>query len=353
MNLSEGFIDDGSDEDSLDLQRSVCLLQFYELILFETAFKDAQINESMKAVKRPTRIGKKGSSKNAATLNELEQLPLTEAYFILKGDLYKYLNVENLDDVIIELATRAALEAYLNFYQKLSLQDILGFYFSTSKKHELQRRKELEQDLTSRDFDNVVSNMYPYDEFLQSITEAISSMFVPEDFVREEPEEEAISAEDEIEYLSPLSPEGLIENLSAEDFVKYVGSDMLGKVLDKSGGSQEAVAGAEKQNQPPQNENQAVLNVPVIADEPKEMNGQSEPQARRKKTPWTEYELQLLEKGILEFGRSSWQKILDKYGKGAEGFLQSRTGVDLKDKARVEKRRRVKMNMNLGVYANI
>lgn len=62
---------------------------------------------------------------------------------------------------------------------------------------------------------------------------------------------------------------------------------------------------------------------------------------------WTQEELDELEKGMKKFG-TNWSLILNM----AEGPLKTRTTVQLKDKARNEKRRREKEKISLGVFQN-
>jgi hypothetical protein len=74
---------------------------------------------------------------------------------------------------------------------------------------------------------------------------------------------------------------------------------------------------------------------------------------RRPKNPWTDYEVQLLEDGIRDFGSGQWAKILARHGRGDGGFLAGRTSVDLKDKARNEKRRRQRNGEALGGFGRV
>ncbi|CAG8579215.1 7700_t:CDS:2 [Gigaspora rosea] len=70
-------------------------------------------------------------------------------------------------------------------------------------------------------------------------------------------------------------------------------------------------------------------------------------QQLRKK--WNTSELQALEDGMKEFG-THWARILEKHGT-SNGPLSNRTQVQLKDKARNEKQRRMKAGMDVGVFA--
>ena len=75
--------------------------------------------------------------------------------------------------------------------------------------------------------------------------------------------------------------------------------------------------------------------------------------ARRKpgrdKTPWSQDEVDLLERGMRQYGRS-WAKILSAFGHGPNGFADGRTGPDLKDKARNEAMRRDKLGLDKGPF---
>ncbi len=67
--------------------------------------------------------------------------------------------------------------------------------------------------------------------------------------------------------------------------------------------------------------------------------------------PWTDYEVALLERGMRRFGRG-WAVILNHYGRSPdEGFAECRTSVDLKDKARNERKRRERVGEELGAFA--
>ncbi|CAI2172960.1 11249_t:CDS:1 [Funneliformis geosporum] len=63
---------------------------------------------------------------------------------------------------------------------------------------------------------------------------------------------------------------------------------------------------------------------------------------------WTPLELRALETGMNEFG-TQWAKILRIYG-GTHGPLRNRSSVQLKDKARNEKLKRIKYNLDLGIF---
>ncbi|KAJ3416257.1 hypothetical protein HDV05_002547 [Chytridiales sp. JEL 0842] len=70
----------------------------------------------------------------------------------------------------------------------------------------------------------------------------------------------------------------------------------------------------------------------------------------RARKRWTEEEVEALEAGMLQHG-TKWAVIQKEYG-GPEGILKDRTQVDLKDKARNEKDRRMKINpATVGVFA--
>ncbi|KAJ3312953.1 hypothetical protein HDU76_002769 [Blyttiomyces sp. JEL0837] len=71
----------------------------------------------------------------------------------------------------------------------------------------------------------------------------------------------------------------------------------------------------------------------------------------KKRVKWSEEELRALEKGMMEFG-TNWALIEKKYGKGVGGggVLATRNQVALKDKARVEKNRRRKNGIPLGIF---
>ncbi len=69
-------------------------------------------------------------------------------------------------------------------------------------------------------------------------------------------------------------------------------------------------------------------------------------QRRRRRNPWTEEEVQVLERGIQFYGGSYWSAILKKYG----AYFSGRNQVDLKDKARTEKAKRTRLGEPLGVW---
>ncbi|CAG8670718.1 7887_t:CDS:2, partial [Dentiscutata heterogama] len=70
---------------------------------------------------------------------------------------------------------------------------------------------------------------------------------------------------------------------------------------------------------------------------------------RQLRKKWTSEELQALEDGMREYG-THWVRILEKHGT-SNGPLRNRTQVQLKDKARNEKQRRMKAGMDVGVFA--
>ncbi|CAG8508312.1 7526_t:CDS:2 [Cetraspora pellucida] len=69
---------------------------------------------------------------------------------------------------------------------------------------------------------------------------------------------------------------------------------------------------------------------------------------RRLRKKWTNEELQALEDGMREYG-THWARILEKHG-SSSGPLKNRTQVQLKDKARNEKQRRMKAGIDVGVF---
>lgn len=72
---------------------------------------------------------------------------------------------------------------------------------------------------------------------------------------------------------------------------------------------------------------------------------------RRQPRKWTDFEVDLLERGLKKFGLGRWQVILNHYGRrDGQGFMSFRTGVDLKDKARNERKRRAALNLPLGGF---
>ncbi|CAG8534992.1 15917_t:CDS:2 [Racocetra fulgida] len=70
---------------------------------------------------------------------------------------------------------------------------------------------------------------------------------------------------------------------------------------------------------------------------------------RRLRKKWSNEELQALEDGMREYG-THWVQILEKHG-SSSGPLRNRTQIQLKDKARNEKQRRMKAGMDVGVFA--
>ncbi|KAI3643303.1 hypothetical protein MP228_012858 [Amoeboaphelidium protococcarum] len=67
---------------------------------------------------------------------------------------------------------------------------------------------------------------------------------------------------------------------------------------------------------------------------------------KRAKLAWTEQEVACLEYGMKKYG-NSWSYILNEY---REHFHPHRTNVDLKDKARNEKNRRIRHGLDLGPF---
>ncbi|CAG8561227.1 43454_t:CDS:2 [Gigaspora margarita] len=70
---------------------------------------------------------------------------------------------------------------------------------------------------------------------------------------------------------------------------------------------------------------------------------------RQLRKKWSNDEIQALEDGMREYG-THWAQILEKHGT-SNGPLKNRTQVQLKDKARNEKQRRMKAGMDVGVFA--
>ncbi|KAF0527912.1 myb DNA binding protein [Gigaspora margarita] len=68
----------------------------------------------------------------------------------------------------------------------------------------------------------------------------------------------------------------------------------------------------------------------------------------QKRSKWTDLELNYLERGMEEFG-TRWEDILKHYGR-PHGALRNRTAMNLKDKARNEKARRIRDGIQLGVF---
>src|SRR5438045_4208088 len=66
---------------------------------------------------------------------------------------------------------------------------------------------------------------------------------------------------------------------------------------------------------------------------------------KQKRIEWSQEELDLLEEGMKKFG-TNWSLISDM----SSGPLQNRTNVQLKDKARNEKRRREREGIPLGIF---
>ncbi|KAI3633461.1 hypothetical protein MIR68_008408 [Amoeboaphelidium protococcarum] len=71
----------------------------------------------------------------------------------------------------------------------------------------------------------------------------------------------------------------------------------------------------------------------------------------RNRVMWQFREVELLKQGLERFGWGQWAQILQHFGHDEEtGFLPCRTSVDLKDKARNEKKRLLKHRLPLGVF---
>jgi hypothetical protein len=66
---------------------------------------------------------------------------------------------------------------------------------------------------------------------------------------------------------------------------------------------------------------------------------------KQKRIEWTQEELEELEEGMKKFG-TNWTLILSM----SSGALKNRTNVQLKDKARNEKRRREREGIPLGIF---
>ncbi|CAG8479059.1 6996_t:CDS:2, partial [Dentiscutata heterogama] len=69
---------------------------------------------------------------------------------------------------------------------------------------------------------------------------------------------------------------------------------------------------------------------------------------RQKRNKWTDLELNYLERGMEEYG-TRWEEILKHHGK-PHGPLRNRTAMNLKDKARNEKARRIRDGVTLGIF---
>lgn len=95
----------------------------------------------------------------------------------------------------------------------------------------------------------------------------------------------------------------------------------------------------------------AETNLQKVQRKPKPVavNNGDQVNRSRSKTPWQDDEVKALENGIGKYGRG-WASILSEYG---GHFHPSRTNVDLKDKARNEKRRREKLGVNLGAFGMV
>lgn len=92
---------------------------------------------------------------------------------------------------------------------------------------------------------------------------------------------------------------------------------------------------------------------PILGEDFRALNHRASenfPHNRRKKTPWTRDEILALEEGLLNYRGSCWAQILRDF---SDRFNQCRTQIDLKDKARNEKNRRIKMNEDLGGFIHL
>ncbi|KAJ3110378.1 hypothetical protein HK100_003055 [Physocladia obscura] len=67
---------------------------------------------------------------------------------------------------------------------------------------------------------------------------------------------------------------------------------------------------------------------------------------------WTEDEIAALMEGMVLYG-SAWSKIERVYGRMGNQRLRDRNQIDLKDKARNEAKRRVKLNLPLGIFSSM
>ncbi|RIB15531.1 hypothetical protein C2G38_1573637 [Gigaspora rosea] len=70
--------------------------------------------------------------------------------------------------------------------------------------------------------------------------------------------------------------------------------------------------------------------------------------SKQRRTKWTDLELNYLERGMEECG-TRWEDILKLYGR-PHGPLRNRTAINLKDKARNEKAKRIRDGIKLGVF---
>ena len=68
---------------------------------------------------------------------------------------------------------------------------------------------------------------------------------------------------------------------------------------------------------------------------------------RRARTTWTDEEVNAIEQGLLRYRGTCWSLILKD---GQRIFNSIRTQVDLKDKARNEKKRRQRLGLQLGGF---
>lgn len=88
--------------------------------------------------------------------------------------------------------------------------------------------------------------------------------------------------------------------------------------------------------------------TPVPASEGSLISQKKKPKhVKWKHVKWMQEELNELEEGMKKFG-TNWSQILDM----ADGPLKTRTTVQLKDKARNEKRRREREGIPLGIFQN-
>ncbi|CAG8530839.1 19309_t:CDS:2, partial [Gigaspora margarita] len=93
---------------------------------------------------------------------------------------------------------------------------------------------------------------------------------------------------------------------------------------------------------PPSKTNDVEINVPTLK------TTSSGGLGGQKRSKWTDLELNYLERGMEEFG-TRWEDILKHYGR-PHGALRNRTAMNLKDKARNEKARRIRDGIQLGVF---
>lgn len=96
-----------------------------------------------------------------------------------------------------------------------------------------------------------------------------------------------------------------------------------------------------------------VPSVPAGHEGDNEVNEEEteEEKKKRKRIFWTENEVAALEKGMRKFG-TSWVEIMHYYGPQGivNNSLANKTAGQLKDKARTERRRRIKLEIPLGPF---